>query len=575
MLPDSCYCSAAAMTISMENRSIDEPRPIKVITIGAGISGIIAGIRFPQRIPNLDLVIYDKNPEVSGTWYENRYPGVACDIPAHSYQLTFEPNPNWSQFYASGHEIFEYWKGVCHKYGVDKYIKLNHKILSARYDEPSAKWHVLVQNLISGETFEDVGDILYMCVGALNEWKWPSISGLHDFKGDLMHSAHWDDSWDATGKSIAVIGSGSSAIQIVPSLQPKVKSLDNYVRGKTWISSPFAPQEVEKHTSTEANFTFSDEELKHFKNDPEFFLKYRKMIEQELQSVHHITFRGQSSQEAADAFKAGMRAKLATKPEIFEKLLPSFPPGCRRLTPGPGYLSSLTKDNVSFISDEIDCIVPTGIVTKDGTLREVDAIICATGFDTTYTGRFPVIGRNGTNLTDKWAKYPETYLSMTTDGFPNMFMSLGPNSAIGSGSLSIMLEYIGDYVSYAIRKMQRENLKSMEIKKRCVKNFVNFCTDYFKDTVFSLPCRSWYKGGTSNGRISALWPGSSLHAITAFGNPRWEDYDYEFVHGNEMGWFGNGWSHRERIAGADLAFYLDPAKIDYPPVAAVESAKKI
>ncbi|OQV04653.1 hypothetical protein CLAIMM_09506 [Cladophialophora immunda] len=558
------------MGAAVERRSINDLRPIKVMVIGAGVSGIIAGIRFPQRIPNLDLVIYDKNPDVGGTWFENRYPGIACDartdIPAHSYQLTFEPNPRWPEFYASGRDIHNYWKGVAAKYGVNKYVKLNTKVIEARFDESASKWYVKLCRTDSGEIFEDTADVLYNCIGALNEWKWPQIKGLHDFKGELLHSANWDENWDPTNKTVAVIGSGSSAIQIVPCLQPKVKRLDNYVRGRTWISPPFAPSEVEKHTSEEANFRFSEEEIQQFLDDPEFYHAYRKKIEQELQSFHGITFRGALSQDASASFKKSMAAKLAAKPEILDKLVPDFPPACRRLTPGPGYLTALTKSNVDFITTEIAHVTEEGVVTKDGTTRAVDALICATGFDTTWTGRFPIIGRQGRLLAEKWAEYPKTYIGVTTDEFPNMFMSLGPSTALGTGSLSIVLERIGDYVCAAIQKMQREAIRSIEAKSRAVETFYQYSLDYFADTVFTLPCRSWYKGGTVDGKVSALWPGSSLHCLQVLQHPRWEDYEYEMVHDNDAAWLGDGWTVAERQEGLDRAEYLNPENIDFPPV---------
>ncbi len=195
-------------------RAIDSARPIKVIYIGAGVSGIVTAIRLPEKVSNLDLTIYDKNPEIGGTWWENRYPGCACgkhslyccwkniadeaiaDIPAHVYQLSFESNPEWSSFYASGPEILEYWKKVVEKYGVRKYMKLGHKAVEARWDDQQKKWRVKFQVAETGEIVEDVGDVLMTGIGALNEWKWPDIPGLHDFKGELMHSATWDDNFD-------------------------------------------------------------------------------------------------------------------------------------------------------------------------------------------------------------------------------------------------------------------------------------------------------------------------------------------------------------------------------------------
>ncbi|OGM45371.1 flavin-binding monooxygenase [Aspergillus bombycis] len=393
---------------------VDHMRPMKVVVIGAGISGILAAIRFTQRIPNLDLVVYDKNPEVGGTWYENRYPGVACDVPSHVYQASFEPNPSWSQFYSSGGEILRYWKAIVEKYDVRKYMKLNHKIVEARFDDSRSKWDITVQNCVTGEVIQDTCDVLYACIGALNDWKWPDIRGLDTFKGKLLHSASWDESWNPEGLSVAVIGSGSSAIQIVPAIQPKTKRIDNYVRGQTWIAPPWAQDEVRKHTAEGANFKFTPEEIKEFKENPDALLAYRKRLETEVQSMTKYLLRGELAEKAADDFKEHMAMKLVRKPEILDKILPSFAPGCRRITPGPGYLEALSEDNVSFVSDAISHVTEEGIVTVDGTLRKVDAIICATGFDTSFAKRFPIYGSGGLDLCERWKEYPDTYISLST-----------------------------------------------------------------------------------------------------------------------------------------------------------------
>ncbi|KAH8807815.1 hypothetical protein F5884DRAFT_790136 [Xylogone sp. PMI_703] len=559
------------MVLPLYEASIDEKRPLRVITVGAGISGILAGIRIPQRLPGVDLVIYEKNPDIGGTWYDNRYPGVACDLPAHSYQLTFEPNPRWSQFYASGQEIHRYWKGVVKKYGADRYIKVNHKVLEARFNEETAKWHVKIQKTDTGEVFEDTSDLLHVCLGVLNRWKWPDIKGLHDFTGEIIHSAAWPKDWNATDKEVAVIGAGSSAIQIIPGIQPKVKRLDNYVRGRTWISPPFAPSEVEKHTSTDCNFAFSEEELQQFVDNPDYYFRYRKAIEQEVQSFHSITFKGERSRKAAKEFEDNMRKKLAKRPDIFNALVPDFPPACRRLTPGPGYLDALVKPNVDFITTEIESITEGGIKTIDGTLRNVDTIICATGFDTTWQGAFPIIGRGGKLLTERWSEHQETYMTLAVDGFPNMFLSFGPNGGLGAGSLSACLEKVTDHVVKIIDKFERDMIRIMEVKPQAVRAFEDYMKAYFPKTVFTANCRSWYKGSTVEGEVRALWPGSSLHYMQALKHPRWEDYNYEYINNNPYAWLGDGWTECEKHEGMDRCEYLNPENIDFPPPVGTES----
>ncbi|KAK6811378.1 hypothetical protein RU639_012809 [Aspergillus parasiticus] len=548
--------------------TVDHARPMKVIVIGAGISGILAAIRFPQRIPNLDLVVYDKNPEVGGTWFENRYPGAACDIPAHVYQATFESNPNWSEFYASSKEILQYWKDIVAKYGVRKYMQLNHKVVEARFNDAEAKWHVKIENGLTGDLINDTCDVLYGCIGALNDWKWPDIPGLFDFQGKLVHSAAWDAEWDVSGLSVAVIGAGSSAIQIVPAIQPKVKHLDNYVRGQTWIAPPVAEAEVRKHTPTGSNFQYSPEEVDEFNKNPDRLREYRKRLDGEVQLMTKFLLRGELSNQATATFTESMRKKLAKRPDIFEKILPSFAPGCRRITPGPGYLEALTENNVSFVTDPIARVTEDGILTADGKLRKVDAIICATGFDTSFSQRFPIYGSGNLDLGAKWKEYPETYLSLSTHGVPNYFVAHGPNSGVGTGSLVIVLERTCDYVAAVIAKLQRDRIATVQPKQDACMAFRGYCEKFFRKTVFSMSCRSWYKRGTEDGPVTALWPGSCLHFAKVLENPRFEDYEYTYIEGRDMAWMGNGFTTPELDASVPASTYLDPEHIDYPSVPA-------
>lgn len=227
-------------TFSLKDAHIENPRPLKVRVIGAGYSGIYLGIRIPQRLRNVDLQIYEKNEGVGGTWWENRYPGCACDIPSHSYQYSFDPNPNWSSFYAPSKEICAYLTGIAGKYGVMKYVKLSHKLTRGEWDEKAKKWKITVENTKTGEVFGDDADILISARGSLNEPAWPKIPGFESFKGEVMHSAAWNQEYDFKNKRIGIIGGGSSSIQIVPSLQKtEGAQLTCFVRSRTWISNPF------------------------------------------------------------------------------------------------------------------------------------------------------------------------------------------------------------------------------------------------------------------------------------------------------------------------------------------------
>lgn len=313
------------------------------------------------------------------------------------------------------------------------------------------------------------------------------------------------------------------------------------------------------------------EELrKRLLSDPKFYQQFRLSIEEDGNGIHAVTMKGTELQKGAkDMFYEHMKKRLASKPEIFEALVPSFSPGCRRLTPGPGYLESLTQPNVSFITSPITRISSSSIHTADGKSHDIDALICATGFKSSAPPPFPLTGLNGLALSEKWAKRATTYLSHSISGFPNLFTMLGPNAAIGSGSLTKMIETVGDYLIKCVRKIQKENIASMVVKKAREEDFTAYVDAYFKGTVFADECRSWYKN-KGTGAVVGLWPGSTLHCIEAMRSPRWEDYEYVYDgegegggEANQLAWLGNGWSVNQ-TEERDLAWYLYPEFVDKP-----------
>ena len=511
---------------------------------------------------------------------------------AHSYQYSFDPNPEWSSLYAPSREIRAYLDRIAHKYSVDRFTKFRHEIVSCLYNEEESKWHVTVRDLATGTELEDTSDVLISARGNLNDISWPEIQGLQQFQGEVMHSAKWNEDYDFTNKRIGIIGSGSSAIQIIPNLQRVSGTrLSCFIRSRTWISPPFAEQLFTSLGLTDFNIPQS--RILKFLEDPENYHTFRMLVEEDGNNVHGVTLKDTPIQiEGQKRFEQGMRDRLATKPEIYDKILPSFAPGCRRLTPGPGFLEALCQDNVDFISDQISCIETNGVRTSDDKLHKIDVLVCATGFRVSAPPPFPVTGLNGKTLREHWRKRASTYLSLTTDAFPNHFIMLGPNAAIGSGSLTMMIESVGDYIVKCVRKLQKENIKSMCINRERVEDFVEYADRYFEGTVFKDECRSWYKTtieeeGQSgekvlNKVITGLWPGSTLHCIEALRSPRWEDYEYEYLpepdaeitdsvteslssrrrkRPNAMGWLGNGWSQNQSEQ-THMAWYLEPRFLD-------------
>lgn len=271
-----------------------------------------------------------------------------------------------------------------------------------------------------------------------------------------------------------------------------------------------------------------------------------------------------------DVFSKVTAETLAARPDLLAHFSPEFGVGCRRVTPGPGYLEALCEDNVELITDEIQCVNEAGLIVANGRRVDVDVLVCATGFNTSAIPPFPVTGKHSKTLAHKFKPFPQTYLSVAVDDFPNYFIMLGPNSGIGAGSLNPILEAEGDYIIKCIRKLQKEDYLTMTPKRARVEDFSDYVGEYFKRTVYMGNCKSWYKTGDGNGdRISALWPGSLAHLMETLRAPRWEDFEFESKASNRLRWLGNGFSVC-LTGGGDSSFYLNPDYVDVPPVARPE-----
>lgn len=372
-----------------------------------------------------------------------------------------------------------------------------------------------------------------------------------------------------------MIGAGSSGLQIVPAILPDVKHMDHYVRGRSWIAGLFGdPKTRDRIKEAGGNFEYTAEEISNWETNRESYLDYRRAIEYDINKKFGVLFsRSKEQANLRQLAKESMIQRLKDKPEIYNHLQPDFSPYCKRMSPGPGYLEALSSPKVDTITTGITKIDETGIITADGQHHPVDAIICATGFQTSPANRsFPIYGIGGVNLRERFQKRPETYLSVCTDGFPNFFQSMGPNSMPGAGSLLLVIEKTNLYIGKIIARMAYDNIVRIEPKRKMVQAFTNYCDEFFKSTVFAEECNSWYKTyevGASReeqkrGRVSALWPGSSLHAVRTMSNPRWEDFDYEYCDDDEFGWFGNGWTLAEKFVTDELeslTWYLNDTKI--------------
>ncbi|CAH0023717.1 unnamed protein product [Clonostachys rhizophaga] len=541
-------------TYKVSETRLGVARSLRVITVGAGAAGLNLAHQIDKHMQNIEHVIYEKNPEVGGTWYENRYPGCACDIPSHSYQFTWEPNPRWKNFYSSAPEILQYFLAIAKKYDLYRFVKLSHQVVNAQWVEDDGIWRVTVKDLNSGAEIEDWCHFMISGSGILNNWKWPDIPGLHSFNGQLLHSAAWDPDVDWSGKTVAVLGSGSSGVQIVPTIQPDAKQLITFLRSPTWITAGFAQN---KAGPNGANFAFSEERKREFETNPEAYMHYRKDVEAEINN--RFSFIIKDSVEQADAVKFSseeVKSKLGAGHPLLKYFLPDFSVGCRRTTPGNGYLEALTKDNVRVVTDPIVEVVPEGIILATGEVVKVDMFICATGFDISFCPRYPLIGKDGIQLGKQWEKKPEAYMSMAVPNFPNHFMFLGPNAPIGHGSVLPILEHSAKYILKMIYKCQTQDIKSIEVRKEAVSDFVEHVDTFMERTAWSTHCRSWFKNGKIDGPVVALHPGSRIHWFHMLDQPRHEDYEWTTTGPNRFAYLGNGFSVRE-TKGRDLSAYFD------------------
>lgn len=324
---------------------------------------------------------------------------------------------------------------------------------------------------------------------------------------------------------------------------------------------------------TAKRYTDTEEERTRFMENKDEYHAFRKNFETEGNKMYSVTVAGSPmSLGAKEHFKELMRVRLAKRPDLAEFLIPSFPPGCRRLTPGPGFLESLTEDNVKVVTTHISKVLPSGVELKDGSTIDLDVLVCATGFDFAAAPEYPLVGSKGMDLKERYREYPEAYLGMAVDGFPNFFMMLGANTAVGAGSAVKVLESQGDYIIKCVRKIQKEDIGSMELNPRAMRDWIRHLNGYFKRTVFMADCKSWYR---KNDRIIGIWPGSTCHAVETMRSPRWEDFFYGFAdeEHNTMSWLGNGVTDIE-TNGGDVSWYIEPEYMDYPAAPFPEETEK-
>ncbi|KAK6378802.1 hypothetical protein LTS17_006505 [Exophiala oligosperma] len=545
-----------------------KPRKLRIATVGAGASGLCIAYKMNKMLDagSWELTLFDKNPHFGGTWYENTYPGCACDVPSQLYTYTFDPKPDWSYFYAYSDEIQRYFEDFADRHDLRKYIKLSTKVIEARWIDSEAIWKIKLENQVTKEVWEDWSHILINAAGILNNWRWPDIKDLHSFKGPMMHTAAWDHTVDLTDKIVGLIGTGSSSVQVLPQIQKIAKEVQVFMRSPTWISPPLGGNVLKREVNEEAmvnlsyrQYKFSEADIKHFRDDPQYHLHFRQEIEAELNKIFGVFIKGsEMNNNLRKVVTEEMNRRMGPGHEELKKfIIPKFSPGCRRLTPGDGYLEALVQPNVTPVYGGITKGTEQGLLTADGVEHKLDVLICATGFKAAFQPAFTVINGEGKSIKEDWGEDGvNLYFGVTAPRFPNFFTVVGPGATWSNGTLLPSVETTVEYILKVIRKIQRESIKSMATKQEALDDIFAHMDELHKTTVWGEECRSWFKDGKKEGRIY-IWPGSAIHFLKTMKEPRFEDYDITYRYKNRFAYLGDG-SVKSNYGGTtqDLAPYI-------------------
>ncbi|TGL61120.1 NAD(P)/FAD-dependent oxidoreductase [Leptospira sarikeiensis] len=490
------------------NRSSEAQKVYDAVIIGTGFAGLCMGIRLKKS--GIDsFVILEKGNGIGGTWRDNTYPGAACDVQSHLYSFSFAPKSNWSRLFGPQKEILQYMNDCTDQFGIRSHIRTNSEVSGAWFDEKDGIWEISTKE---GTTYK--AKAVVSGTGGLSRPVLPNIKGIDTFKGAKFHSAKWDHSYDIQGKTVAVIGTGASAIQIVPTIAPLVGNLKLFQRTPAWIIP-----------KPDSNIAGSVKGI--FKFIPPLRWLFRKAIYW-LNEIGVLAFAiNPKLMKIFEKFAKSFIKKSIHSEELQQKLTPNYTIGCKRILLSNDYYPALNRENVDLITDGIQEITSSGVKTKDGKEHKVDAIIFATGFQAAEAvSPFEIRGRDGKLLADVWEDGAEAYLGTTVSGFPNLFMIVGPNTGLGHSSMILMIESQVQYTLQGIRYLRKKNIKFIDVRKDIQDKYNTEIQKRLSKSVWLTGgCVSWYN--TSTGRNTTLWPGFTFEfkARTFFLSPK----DYEFV----------------------------------------------
>jgi len=460
---------------------------VDVAILGSGFSGLGMGVAMLKE-GRTDFVILEKADSVGGTWRDNTYPGCACDVSSHLYSFSFEPNPNWSRMFAPQAEIRAYLDQVADKYGLRPHLRFNKKVTEMRYDDAAGFWRI---HTADGATM--TARVVASGMGGLSRPVYPNIEGAKDFKGAAFHSAEWDHSYDFRGKTVAVIGTGASAIQFVPQIQPLVSKLHLFQRTPPWIM-PKADRPMRGwEKALFARFPF-----------------FQKLLRGSIYCENEVRALGfnvsPKIMAIAQSVAENHLKKQVADPVLRKRLTPDYTMGCKRVLISNDYFPAVAQANVELVTDGIDRITPNGVMTKDGVERPVDAIIYGTGFAATDAlNPVQVYGPGGRHLNEEWDPAAEAYLGISVSGYPNLFFLMGPNTGLGHNSMIYMIESQIGYVMETIHLMEARGAVAIAPRKDVQDAYNARVQAKVNKTVQQQGgCVSWYQ--TADGRNTTIWP---------------------------------------------------------------------
>ena len=479
---------------------------LSVGIIGAGPGGIALGILL-ARAGFRDFTIFDREDGVGGTWRINTYPGLACDVKSHLYSYSFDLNPDWSRLWSPQPEILKYFERCVVEQGLQPHLRLGTEIRSARWDESALCWQLTTS---AGEQHEF--NVVVSAVGLFTRPVLPELVEQEPFTGTVMHSSRWDHSVDLTGARVAVVGTGSTASQLVPELAKVAAKVYSVQRSPTWILP-------------KPDRAYSPRERWLFAHIPFAKKFYRTRLW--LRSEANISVIEHGSEKTHEFTAIAMRLLEDSVPDeqLRRKLTPNHPMGCKRLVFSSEYLAALTQPHVEVLSSPARYLRARSLVMQDGTERDVDAVVCATGYAAAdYLGEIEVTGEDGVTLRDVWRDGAHAYLGMAVPGFPNFFMLYGPNTNVGSNSVIFVLEAQARYIVRALRYLRRRGTQYVAVRPSAMADFLAKIDQWMQGTVWTTQCSNYFRA--ANGRVVTQWPRS---ARTFWGmTRRFKSADFSF-----------------------------------------------